>query len=331
VRVNLANAITINNRPEYYLSLARVSLTQAQVEAQAAQAPLDTETRGRVQGLLSDAVNYSKIALDAKPYSVAMWENRAMIFESVSSFADQARDFAIQSLQEAVKLEPTNAALWYRLGENQRLQWIEKKASDDPKKKTAQSDEERVSITLSLKEETQTHLQKAIELKPDYYAPRLSLSRIAEDNDDFDTAINIMQEGLQYSANQNNAAVYYEIARLMYNQLLKDRDSDNKEKLTEIARVLDQSISISPNYSNALYTRALVLRQLGQYERAKKDMELVVQLNPDDKDVQAQMDALNNRSSQPVEVPLPLFKFPESESKEESGVNTNAEQGENLQ
>jgi len=225
-----------------------------------------------------------------------MWENRGLIFELVSPFADSAREFAIQSYKRASELEPTNPVLFYRLGENQRLLWLESASANATADREAAADEEVDDFNLSVLDEAIQNLERAAELKPDYFAPRYSLTLIAESQNDLDKAIDYLVGALQYQANQT-ASSYYELSRLIYNRLLASEDSNNQIELQQILLLLNNAIQRSPNFANALYTRALVQRQLGNFADAVADMQQVVDLNPESTEALAKLAELKRQAS----------------------------------
>ena len=232
---------------------------------------------------LGAAINVSKIALDYKPQAVGMWQNRGRIFELVSPFAREAREFAIQSYTRATELEPTNAMLWYSVGENQRLFSLEQKQKEEQEKDKsdqAKESEDAGLFDVTLLSEAKINLGKAIALKADYFAPYLSLARIAENENDLATAVDRLTTALSYPQNQTPSTLY-ELARLMYNKELLSSVNQNKDTLLQIRSLLNQAAAGSPDFANALYMRALVQKQLGNIADAVADMERVVELNPE--------------------------------------------------
>ena len=267
--------------PQYYLTVAEVQLALAQLElTQKSESNVDTT---QLTNYLGAAINVSKIALDYKPQAVGMWQNRGRIFELVSPFAREAREFAIQSYTRATELEPTNAMLWYSVGENQRLFSLEQKQKEEQEKDKsdqAKEGEDAGLFDVTVLSEAKINLGKAIALKADYFAPYLSLARIAENENDLATAVDRLTTALSYPQNQTPSTLY-ELARLIYNKELLSSVNQNKDTLLQIRSLLNQAVAGSPDFANALYMRALVQKQLGNIADAVADMERVVELNPE--------------------------------------------------
>jgi len=304
-RSYINRAIDLNQkRADYYLTNAQLALAQVQLEMQDKQ-PEEVDT-AKVQQLLAGAINQSKIAVDLKPNSVNMWENRGVIFESVTPFTQSARVHAVQSFKKACDLEPTNPVLYYRLGENQRLLSREREGEKEV---------EGILSSLELQEQAIKNLEKAVKLRPSYLAAHISLARIYESKEDLAGAVSQLKQALSFAANQNQAGAFYDLSRLMYNKILKDQEDLSSDKaietLREILVYLDRAIELSPNFSNALYTRSLIQKQLGNLDQALEDMEQVVKLNPDSQEAQSRLNqikaALKPKGPvEPIEVPEEL-------------------------
>lgn len=278
-RAKLDQAIAFNPaRPEYYLANAQASLFQVQLMVR--DQGIKNVDQKQLQQLLATAINQSNIAVDLNPKLVSTWENRGLIFETVSNFTDQARVHAILSFEQASKLEPTNPVLYFKLGDNQRLLW----ATNEARAKAAKTEltPEQIEANLKLYDDALANLKKAVELKPDYISPRLALARIYEGQNNIPGAIAELRALMQF--NPQEAEAYYELARLLYNGAVKENFS-NSESANEIVAYLNAALQLSPQYSNALYTRSLVFKELKRYDLAMVDMEQVATLNPDNPEV----------------------------------------------
>ncbi|MEK9165290.1 MAG: tetratricopeptide repeat protein [Patescibacteria group bacterium] len=299
-RSYINKAISINQRrAEYYLDDAKISLAQLEKEIEEQEAP--NISSAQLQTLLAAAVNQSKKAELLKGYSVSTWETRGMIFESISKWTSEGRIHAINAFEQAINLEPSNPVLYYKLGDNQQELW---RAENSKVLSAGEKIED-----FEMLDQAQKNLEKAIELKQDYVAPRLVLAKIFETRGDAQSALGTLKAALMIQPNLTNAELYYELSRLMYNQVLQDKDQDLKEKSKDILPYLNKAIELSPNYSNALYTRSLIYRQLGNIEEAITDMEEVIELNPDNKEPQAKLKELKQPGR-------PIEDLPESELEE---------------
>lgn len=237
---------------DYHVGLAQVYLLQA-----SAVSHKDKPDLQKIGELLGKAVVESRYATALAPRSVAIWENLVVMYENAALLVPGARDYAINSLQEARKLEPTNPLLAWRLGNNYAAaaNWSE----------------------------AAKQFQEAINLKNNYAAAYASLSAVYEQQNNLDKAIETYQTILP--AAQNNPDILFNMGRLLYNRNKKD-DVDNAEKLWQ------QVLTVQPNYSNALYSLGLLNEKRGDKSAALEYYYKVKELNPDNKDVIAKINSL---------------------------------------
>lgn len=113
--------------------------------------------------LAQAAINYSNQAVTANPHNLNFWKTRTRVFYTLSSLDKQYLQDAIDSLQQAIKLAPTDPKLLYNLG----LLFGQ----------TGQVDQ-----ALST-------LQQALVLKPNYEDPRNALAIFYEDLGQKDKAV----------------------------------------------------------------------------------------------------------------------------------------------
>jgi tetratricopeptide (TPR) repeat protein len=303
----ISKAITLNHRrAEYYLAGATNNLAQLDKEIQ--EKGLDKIDQQLLQNLIAGAVNLSKVAVDLKPNSAAVWEQRGLILESTERFIPEVRDFIIQAFERAVSLEPTNSVLLYKLGENERIKWADLVAADAASAGKSQDSPAQESAKQNLLQKAKEHLDKAVKSKSDYFAPRLSLARLAETENNLDEAIKQVADGLQFTGNQNDAEAWYELGRFVYNKALNGGKSGalNKDVLQESLSYIDRAIVLLPNYSNALYTRALINQQLDNLGDAVKDMKKVVELNPGNKEAETKLKEMERRREPAPAPTLPI-------------------------
>ncbi|MFH1712818.1 MAG: tetratricopeptide repeat protein, partial [Candidatus Jacksonbacteria bacterium] len=293
-RAYVSRAVSINQkRAEYYMTDAKISLAQLEKEMQ--EQGGENISKAQLETLLAAAVNQSKKAELLKGYSVSTWEARGMIFESISKWIPAGRTYAISAFQRALNLEPSNPVLYYKLGDNQQMLW----RADNGAALSAGETIDPENFQGDLLDQAQKNLEKAIELKQDYAAPRLVLAKIFETRGDMPSAVGSLKAALMTQPNLSDPEVFYELSRLMYNQALQSLNEDLKEKSNEILGYLNKAIELSPNYSNALYTRGLINRQLGNIEEAITDMEEVVELNPGNKEAKAKLDEIKRLAPSP--------------------------------
>lgn len=241
-----------DNVDNYHLALAQVYLLQAIDMSKSAQPNV-----AGISEQMAKAVNEAKKASDISPRSVTVLETLATMYENAAVLLPEARDWAIKTLSQAKDLEPTNAVLWWRLGNNY--------------------------LTSGKIEDAIKNYQQSIQLKNNYVASYLSLASAYEQNNQLDKAVETIQT--VFLAGANNVEVFYNYGRLLYNRNGKD-DRKNAEILWK--KVLE----IQPNYSNALYSLGLLNETRGDKVVALQYYYKVKDLNPENKDIVKKIQAL---------------------------------------
>ncbi|MFA6486670.1 MAG: tetratricopeptide repeat protein, partial [Candidatus Magasanikbacteria bacterium] len=242
----------------YNAALAQIYLLQAGEMANKPNPDMQ-----QVSLLVANAVNAAKKATDVSPRSVAIWENLATMYENAAVIVPDARGWAEKAIIEATNLEPSNPVLWWRLGNNYSLagKW----------------------------EDAQKAYEQAIKLKNDYLGSYVGLANVYEQKRDIDKAVETYRTIMPYAL--NNPEALFNFGRLLYNRN-KSTDRDDAEKLWK------ESVRISPNYSNALYSLGLMYEARGDRARALEYYYKVKDLNPGSKDVNDKIRSMVGGSAQ---------------------------------
>jgi tetratricopeptide (TPR) repeat protein len=102
-------------RDVYYDSFARTNLTLA--NALATKKDLTDTEKQTIQTLVSQAIRNTRLATEvAGPLNVSNWETRALIYRNLINVAQNASEWAINSYNTAIQLDPTNPKLRLDLG-----------------------------------------------------------------------------------------------------------------------------------------------------------------------------------------------------------------------
>lgn len=138
----LEAAVSMNSGTDLYFSqLAQVYLLKIQDVAQNKTMSQDDKTKN-VQALVTNSVNAAKIATDISPKSSNDWLIRGYVYQSLNGLAGDSSSWAINSYNEALKLDPNNPYSLTQLG----LIYYQTKDYQNAK----------------------TNFDKALNLKPDY-------------------------------------------------------------------------------------------------------------------------------------------------------------------
>jgi|GEM_PF-1744676 tetratricopeptide (TPR) repeat protein len=256
---NLLNAIRYrDNYDLYHVALAQVYLNEAVQASQGSKPDMQA-----VSNLVGQAVNEARRATAIAPHSVLLWENLATMYENAALLVPEASDWAIKALQSALELEPSNAFLVSRLG-------------DDYGYKLKKND-----WAGAIKQ-----YQIAINLKKDYIDVYIALANAYEQNKEIDKAVSTF--GVIVSAAGQNVDVLYNYGRLLYNRNTKG-DRDQAEKIWQ------QALLVNPNHSNTLFSLGLFNELRGNKTKALEYYYKVKDLNPDNKDIVAKIAKLVGR------------------------------------
>jgi len=112
----LANkAIVVNQYSDrYHLLAAGINLAIAQNIAK--QESLTDTDKSNISQLIQQSIAEGKAATSVNPRKSSNWETLSAIYQEIIAFAEGADQFAIQSLNQAIFLEPTNPFLRIKLG-----------------------------------------------------------------------------------------------------------------------------------------------------------------------------------------------------------------------
>lgn len=252
--VLLAAAVNLDPyRARYELARANAYLQHAAVSSREPQ-----PNREQVGALVANAIGASRRATQLAPLSVASWEQLATMYANARVFAREANEWVINTLGEAITLEPTNPRLYARRGIAYRF--------IDGKGVEAKADFER-----------------AIELKADYAPAHYQLSILLEQGNELDAAIQAAARAAQVASHDINAQ--FNLARLLYNRN-GEGDWDAAERLYR------RTLTINKDHANTLYALGVLLERKGEYAAAAEIYEQVLELDPTAAVVRERLDKL---------------------------------------
>jgi tetratricopeptide (TPR) repeat protein len=261
-------ATTLQYREQYIpyqLSRARLALQQARIEAQQPEPNADA-----IANYLAIAVNTAKDATTKQEQDVVTWETLATMYLNAQSLVPDANQWAQESLERAIALEPTNPVFQWQMGNAKAF------AGD-----------------LEAAEE---QYKQAIRLKPDYVVAYVSLSALLESQERYDQAIAVYQPIFRLV--EQNPEALFTLGRLFYNR-------QSEDDLQRAETVLVQAIAQSPNYANARFILGLVYEARGNRQAAIEQYTVVAEQNPDNADVAAKLQSLRAPVPPPAEdIPL---------------------------
>ena len=255
---NLEGAARMNpNVDLYWRELSQVYLQRVSIEAVRTDLSQE-EINQKIQLLVNNAVNSAKAATDINPLNVANWSVRGFVYQSLVGIVPGVRNWAVQSYDEALNLEPTNPYYFNQEGIAllQEISLVE--------------EEQRQELLT----EAKTKFERAIELKSDYAPARFQIASVYQLQGKTAEAIQELETTKLLAP--FDVGLAFQLGLIYY-------QNENYEK----ARIeLERAIGISPNYSNALYFLGLTYSKEGERAQAIEKFERVSEINPKNEEIE---------------------------------------------
>ena len=237
---------TGGSQDNYWRDLSQVYLLKINEELQRKDISQE-ELKKVIPPLVSNAVNSAKSATDVSPKNVANWSVRGFVYRQMINISEGADEWAINSYEEAKKLEPTNPYIFTELGQ--------------------------VYLAKNETERAREQFQKALELKSDYAPARFQIALIYVGENKIAEAIGEMENAKRESP--LDVGVAFQLGVLYYND--KQYDKAKAE--------FERAVGLNENYSNARYFLGLIYDREGKKSEAISQFEKIAQLNPDNEEV----------------------------------------------
>jgi tetratricopeptide (TPR) repeat protein len=266
--LNFEKAISQNSNVDIYLtdlSQAYLSLVSDLI----AKKDLSNSEKERLSVLLNNSINASKIATEVNPNNVSNWAIHAFVYQNLIGIFPGSEDWAIKSYDKASSLDSKNPYYLTQKG----IVFLTKAYGVD--KDSAQAKKQDL-------DSAKIEFDKAIQLKSDYALARFQLAMVLQAQGKTDQVMPALQEAKKYAL--NDVGLSFQIGILYY------QDKDYKNAQAEFER----TISLNPDYANALYFLSLTYSALGQNGKAISTITKVLKLNPENQEVKKVLENLNN-------------------------------------
>lgn len=285
------SAAVLNQRNDIYLRNLAQSL-QAQINQEMVATPSE-ERAGKIQDLVAADINVAKRATEISPHNSANWATLASIYETIMPIISGADEWAINSWQRAIELEPANPYLYTELGKtyasmadllSPNLQLSDEKVKADA--------EAKVKGNLAKAEE---HLNKAIEIKADYAPAHFELALTYGRQGKIKEAISKL-ESIEAEL-PNDVGVAFQLG-LLYAQ---------NEELDKAIAELERAVKLVPSFANARWYLAALYEEKGKKDLALEQLEEILKTNPDNETVKKKIEALKNPPAEGTgQLPTPI-------------------------
>lgn len=172
---------TFEYRSDYYRVFSRVNLALANSLASSVPqgSSPSAQTQQQVSQLLQQSINSGREAVRLAPASTVNWQNLAQIYRGLINVGQNAADFSVASLNQAIALDPSNPLLYVEMG--------------------------GIFYQLKQYELAQQQFQVAVNLKPDYANARYNLGHAMEENKNLQGALQQYQIVRQLVANDKKS------------------------------------------------------------------------------------------------------------------------------
>ena len=243
-----------------------------------------------------NAINSSVRATTLAPKDASNWLVRGQVYRQVLGLVNGADQWANDSFQESVKLEPLNPFTlteWGRLYKDKATMLAQQ----------AQKDKEAQATMNQYLETALEKFNKAIEAKADYAPAHFESAVVFERQGKLNEAIAKMEINRQLLPRDTGIA--FQLGVLYY----------RAQKYTQAKGEFIRAIVMDDNFANARYFLGLLYDREGDKESAIDQFDRIAQLNPDNDEVKqiltnlkAGLPALGSEElgppKQPAEIPI---------------------------
>ena len=233
------------------------SLSQAiffQLNDLLAKKDLPPETlRAQFQNVTTNAISAARQAQSLNPQNPFNSVLLGNIYENLIPFIADASSFALSAYSGAVSLDPKNPSNYLALA--------------------------RVEISKNELDKAVSNLEKSLELKNDYAPARFLLVQVFDRQGKLADAIKKAEELVML--NNADVGALFQLGFLYY----------KNSQFNESRQVLERTIELSPNYSNARYFLGLIydgstsLTTSDKKAKALEQFEKIAELNPDNNEI----------------------------------------------
>ena len=231
-----------------------IALASAYMQKLYEEAGKEDIDKQKVTDITALAIQESRKATELGPNRVGAWEVSGVIYRDIQAIAQGALDWSVKSFETALSLEPLNPAIVNELG--------------------------KLKLTSNDKEAAKQLFEKALAMKKDFVESGLQLALMDEADGNTQGGL-VRLEGLVQSAPFSTEA-RFQLARVYYN-------GNEFEKAISQAQ---QALILFPNHSNSLFLLGLSLEKIGEKELALQALKKVLELNPNNQQVQEQITKL---------------------------------------
>jgi len=232
----------VKKRPQYHTyrtAAARLALGEAKRLSE-----LENPDTQRITQLFGFAVNEARTATTLSPTRVASWQFLALIYLYAQSAEPRANELAVDALEHAIALEPSNPFFYNQIGNAYAFQGNGDKAIES--------------------------YEKAFALKADFVPAYINMAAWYDKKGDMTQAINVLERGLEVVGNDQN---YIANMGQLYARRGQPEDLEKAKTIAE-AFLRDDAKNIS-----ALMILAMIAEKKGDKQAALQYYNRILQVD----------------------------------------------------
>lgn len=242
----------VNLNPDVYEFQINLSKLYLYQANEELRKPSDMRDVSQIKDLMGKSVEWARKAAITAPDSVAAQEVLAIVYKQFGVKGPGNKPLSIPAFERAINLEPTNPVLLAELG-----------------KVYFENNDNKNAIF---------NFEEALKMKNNYDDAALYLAKAYEEEMQTDKALAVLNN----ISETQNSDIVYEIGKIYYNQKRYDQ-AINKFK---------ETLALSPNHANALYSLGLLYSDLNDKKLALYYLKKVLSLNPENIEVKSKIKEL---------------------------------------
>jgi tetratricopeptide (TPR) repeat protein len=267
----------------YYRALGDALLLRVEEELAGVDSmdTLTPDSSRYIQELVASVVNAHARATELSPFNAVNWLARGNACRELIPVMGQAAEFAVQSHERAVELDPMNPRVATELGRTLFA------AAQAVRPLTSSSDQSSASTAQKQLEkylgDAEQIFGRAIQLKANYAPAHFELALVYEAQGRMDEAVKKMEAVALY--NPLDVGAQFQLGVLYLRR-------GNVGDVSLAKKMLERAVELSPKYSNARWFLASIYEGQGDIASAAREVEEVLALNPGNKLVEARLERL---------------------------------------
>jgi len=262
------------------LSIALFAFLNQKVSEKGIQ-NLSEDDRANISNLYFAAEDQIKTAVNLNPQNPDNLIQLAQINQNVIGSKDGAEQEALNNYKAALKVSPRDPSIYYQIGQV----YLAMADIENTKNASQQKPGEQVKLSDKAKENialARQNFEKAVELKSNYIPAQFMIAVCMERLGETEKAIAQLEESRKM--NPRDPGITFQLGVLYY----------QTEKYDKAREVLENTVKLAENYSNAMYFLGLTYDKLNDKKKALEQFQKVSDLNPDNEEVKKIISNLEN-------------------------------------